>query len=1046
MEKTVNLRMNPNSILKKFLAELKVVFIIIVFSVSNAMAISPVAEQQQKKITGTVTDQKGSPLPGVNVAVSGTTQGTITDSNGKYIIEIPQGSKSLTFSFIGMDSQEISIGTLTEINATMVELLIGLNEIVVIGYGTTKKADLTGSVASLQEGILSKRSAIKVTNALQGTIPGVSVTRTGAAPGEDAKVRIRGVTTIGNSDPLVIVDGIPGSLSGINPNDIDNISVLKDAASASIYGSKAAAGVILITTKRAKIGQLSLNYNYEYGLDSPTRIPKHTSAVPYMKMVNELIWNDAGNTGSEYPTYSKDYIDNYPTAHASNPDKYPDTDWTSYLNKYAPRQSHTLSITAGGDHILTQASISFDKIQALTDSRAYKRINARVNNDIIITKALVAHLDFQFLNAYDQRETSWSLLSSALLVNEPTATAFYSDGVVANTRAGENPWAALLHGGSNQAWTNQVRGKIAIDFTPIKGLKLSGIFAPVYDFYKNKVYIKQVPRYDVDDHTLVVGYVNSNINTSLAENRNDGKSFTSQLLANYSKALGEHSLDLLAGYEDYYSFNESLAASRDRYTLTDYPYLNLGPLAYRDNSGSAYEYASRSYFGRVMYNYKSKYLFQANIRYDGSSRFYKDYRWGLFPSFSAGWIISKESFMKNIPVLSFLKLRASLGSLGNERIGNYPYQSTVGFWNALFYQGSNVVSNQTAYIPQYAIQDISWEMTQSLDFGLDANFFKDKLQVTVDYFHKTTKDMLLALAIPKYIGLNDPNQNSGKMYTNGWELEVHYKNKIGDLSYSVSGNLFDSRSVMGDLGGTEFLGNQVKFKGSEFNEWYGYEAEGIYQTQDDVDNSAKINSRVKPGDIKYKDISGPNGDPDGLISATYDRVLLGGSLPRYQYGGNINLEYKNFDFTLIFQGVAKQKSYMSPSMVQPLVGGVYNVPSFIVGNYWSKYNTDEHNKQVFYPRLSEIGSGGQSTSNGNNYVMSDYWLFNGSYFRLKNILLGYSLPDKLVKGLGMQSIRVYGNLSDLFSIDKFPKGWDPEISSDGYFITKSYVFGISVKF
>ncbi|MCE5345576.1 MAG: TonB-dependent receptor [Bacteroidales bacterium] len=1045
MKKNLNLWMNPNPILKKFLAELKIAFLIIVVSVSNILAVSAGTELQQKKISGTVTEKNGTPIAGASVVVTGTTQGTITDINGKYSINVPPEAKSLTFSFVGMEPQAISIGASTQIDATLNELAIGLNEVVVIGYGTAKKADLTGSVASIQGDVLSERNAIKVTNALQGAISGVTVTRSGAAPGADATVQIRGVTTIGNSDPLVIIDGIPGSLSGINPNDIESISVLKDAASASIYGSKAAAGVILITTKRAKTGQLSLGYNYEYGFDSPTRIPQHISATPYLKMANELIWNDAGNTGTEYPTYAKDFIDSYDSKHAENPDKYPDTDWTQYINNNAPRQSHTLSITAGENHVLTQASISYDKVEALTSGRSYERINARVNNDVTINKALVAHLDFQYLNSLDQRESSGSL-SPSMLTREPTMAAFWSDGRVADARNGESPWALLLRSGTNKAWSDGIRGKIALDFSPIKGLKLSGIFAPTYNFYKNKVHVQQTTMSAWDDPTLITGFVRGAETTKLTEYRNDSKSYTTQFLANYLKDFGRHSLNLLAGYENFYSFNENLSASRDQYALSTFPYLNLGPLAYRDNSGSAYEYASRSYFGRVMYNYNNRYLFQANARYDGSSRFYKDYRWGLFPSFSAGWVISEESFMKDVPVISFLKLRASWGTLGNERIGNYPYQSTVAFSNALFYQGANVISNQTAYIPQYAIKDISWETTESLDFGFDANFFENKLQVTADYFHKKTKDMLLALDIPDYIGLSKPNQNTGEMSTNGWEVEIRYNNKIGDLNYSVSANLFDSKSVMGDLGGTEFLGTQVKFKGSEFNEWYGYEAEGLYQTQDEVDNSAKINNRVKPGDVKYRDISGPNGEPDGIISATYDRALLGGSLPRYQYGGNIRLDYKNFDFSLIFQGVGEQNSYLSTTMVQPLVGGVYAIPSFIPGNYWSKYNTDDQNQKVFYPRLSEIASGGQSISNGNNYVTSDYWLFNGRYFRLKNIVLGYSLPEDLVKGWGIQSIRVYGNLSDLFSIDKFPQGWDPETSSGGYFITKSYIFGVAVKF
>jgi len=1044
MKKNLKLWMNSFPTLKKLLTGLAIVFLILVVSVSNAMAFSSVMDLQQKKITGTVKGLDGTPLVGVNVVVTGTTLGTVSDINGKYGIDVPQESKSLTFSFIGMIPQEITIGELSQIDVTMVESSIGLEEVVVIGYGTVKKADLTGSVASIQGNTVTERKTTKVTEALQGAIAGVTVTRTGDAPGADASILIRGVTTIGNSTPLVIIDGIPGNISNVDPNDIDNISVLKDAASASIYGSKAAAGVILITTKRAKIGQTNLEYDFEYGLDSPTRIPRYVRSVPYMKMANELVWNDNGNTGTEYPTFSQDLIDNYATLRASNPDKYPDTDYSKYLNDFAPRQNHLLSFTAGEKNIRTHVSLAYENRDALTDYRSYKRINARVNNDLTINKMLTAHFDLQYINTTDNKETSTA--SPSMLRNEPTAIPFYSDGRIAQVRNGESPWAALIAGGFDNALSGSITGKISLDFTPIKGLKISGIVAPNYDTYKEKVFVKTVPMTSLDDPSLIVGYVGGHSATSLTENRNDSHSTTAQLLADYEKTFGKHNLSFLLGYENYYSFSESMGASRGQYTLSDYPYLNLGPLDYRDNSGSAYEYASRSYFGRVIYNYNNKYLFQSNARYDGSSRFAAKYRWGLFPSFSAGWVISEESFMKDVPVLSFLKLRASWGSLGNERIGNYPYQSTVSFGNSLFFQGNNVVSTQTAYIGSYSIENISWETTESLDFGLDVNFFKDKLQITADYFDKTTKNMLLALQIPDFIGLGNPYQNTGKMFTKGWEVEIRYNNKIGDLNYSLSANVFDSKSVMGDLGGTEFIGDQVKKKGSEFNEWYGYKAIGIYQTQADVDNSAKINSRVQPGDIKYQDISGPNGVPDGIISSTYDRVLLGGSLPRYQYGGSFNLDYKNFDFSLIFQGVGKVNSYLSTDMIQPLFGGVYGIPSFIPGNYWSKYNTDAQNAKVFYPRLSEVASGAQSPANGDNYVMSNYWLFNGGYFRLKNIILGYSLPKPIIEKIGMQNLRLYVNLSDLFSIDKYPKGWDPESTPGGYFITKAYVFGISIKF
>jgi TonB-linked SusC/RagA family outer membrane protein len=442
-----------------------------------------------------------------------------------------------------------------------------------------------------------------------------------------------------------------------------------------------------------------------------------------------------------------------------------------------------------------------------------------------------------------------------------------------------------------------------------------------------------------------------------------------------------------------------------------------------------------------MYSYKDKYLLQGNIRYDASSRFAPGYRWGAFPSFSAGWVVSEESFLKaSASWLSFLKVRASLGSLGNERIGNYPYQALLKFENnSLFYKGSTVVSGQSAAQQQYAIRDISWETTRSWDIGADVNFLQNRLRFTGDYYQKTTSDILLELEIPDFIGYDNPFQNTGRMYTKGWEIQLGWSDRIGDFNYSVSVNLSDFITKMGNLGGTQFLGDSIIRQGSEFNEWYGYVSDGIYQTQEEVDKSPRLNANVKPGDIRYRDISGPGGVPDGKISPEYDRVLLGGALPRYTYGASIQAGYKNWDLGIVMQGVGKQNSRLSVDMVQPLRENYGTFPGILDGNSWSKYNTAEQNKAARYPRYT-------NTSAGNNYAMSDFWMVSGAYFRLKNISVGYTMPNSLVKKMHIQGIRLYGSVSDLLSVHHFPRGWDPEQSRLGYPITTSYVFGASVKF
>ncbi|MCL3780976.1 SusC/RagA family TonB-linked outer membrane protein [Prolixibacteraceae bacterium JC049] len=996
-------------------------------------------QNNERKITGIVTDENGESLPGVTIVVKGTGIGVVTNLDGKYSLSVPSDATTLQFSFVGMKSEEIKIDNQTSINVVLKVDAVGLEEVVAIGYGVAKKSDLTGAVGSVKGGTIAERQTTQLSTALQGAISGVMVTRDNSAPGATASIRIRGITTIGESNPLVIVDGVPvGSINDINPNDIENISVLKDAASAAIYGSRAAAGVILITTKRAKAGDLKLDYNFEYGFETPTRLPEFVDITRYLQMTNETRWNDNNNNDNEYPTYPKDMVDNYLSLNADDPNNYPITDWVDLILKdNAPRQSHAVSITAGSKAIKTKASIVYDKIGALYEGKEYERITARFNNDVKINSFLSATLDLSYKRTSTE-DPSINPMGD-LFVAAPIYAATWSDGRIAEGKSGHNLYGQIKEGGWKKGWYDLLAGKASIDFKPVKGLKLSAVFSPSLSFTKKKQHLLEVPYYSAEDPTVKVGNLQWANSTKVKEERNDNYRMTTQFLANYVKSFGSHNLNLMAGYENYYSKSEKMGASRDQYVLTSFPYLDLGPLEYRENNGSAYENAYRSYFGRIMYNYNNRYFLQANFRMDGSSRFHKDYRWGSFPSFSAGWVISEESFMQDVSPISFLKLRASWGRLGNERIGNYPYQSTIAFSNGIYFNGQNVVSDLTAAQRYYAIHDISWETTETIDIGVDAVFLDNRLRFTGDYFVKETKDMLLQLEIPDYMGFDNPDQNTGKMDTKGWEAEVAWNDKVGDFTYSISFNMSDFKSRMGDLGGIEFLGSKVKLEGSQFNEWYGYLSDGIYQTQEEIDNSATLNNKVKPGDIKYVDISGPDGVPDGKISGEYDRVLLGGSLPRYMFGSNIRLGYKGFDFSMVLQGVAKQNSRMSGNMVQPLQGNWGHITKVIDGKYWSHYNTEAQNMAAEYPRLTTKAS-------GNNYTMSDFWLFNGGYLRLKNITLGYRIPEHICQKIHLKGARIYTSVSDVFSIDNYPKGWDPEVANTGYPITSSYVFGISVNF
>lgn len=1011
---------------------------------SKSIVISDKAEQaspsKTKRVSGTVKSTSGESIIGANVKVAGTTIGCITDIDGNFTLEVPENAK-LTVSYIGFQTQEVAINGKSSVSIVLKEDTEMLEEVVVVGYGTQKKVDLTGAVAAIRGEKLSARKTTQLSTALQGSIAGVMVTRDNNAPGAAAStIRVRGITTISDSSPLVIIDGIPGDIDDVNPNDVESMSVLKDASSASIYGSRAAAGVILITTKRATERKASISYNFEYGLEIPTRQPEYVGVKRFLETTNELRYND-NPSGGWNQAYSEDDVNNWEQYHQTNPDKYPMTDWVGMILKNtAPRQTHTISISGGTKAIKSSASFIYDKVDGLYANRYYERFMVRTNNDFTINKYLGATLDLNARKTKDH-QPNYNPFSDMRLA-PMVYPAVWENGAYAEGKSGSNPYAKLIEGGTKDEWYTSLGGRAVIDFKPIEGLKFSGVIAPNYTFTKNKTFKKAVPYYSDENPNLVIGYMDGGYSSSkLTEKRNDSYNLTIQGIVNYMKTLGKHDINLMVGYETYYSFNENLSAARDQYELTDFPYLDVGPLDFRENDGNASELAYRSWFGRIAYGFANKYLFQANIRYDGSSRFHPDYRWGAFPSFSAGWVISEENFMKNTRLdwLSFLKLRASYGTLGNERVGsNYPYQAFLNFSNVLLYQNGQIVSQLSAAQWAYAIANISWETTSSIDIGLDATFLNNRLRLTVDYYKKQTKDMLLALEIPDYVGFDNPQKNTGKMYTNGYDIELGWNDQIGDFTYGITANFSDFVSKMGNLGGTEFLGDQVKMEGSEFNEWYGYLSDGLMLTEEDL-QGPKLNDNIKLGDVKYKDISGPDGVPDGKISPEFDRVLLGGSLPRFQYGGSLQLGYSGFDCSIAFQGIGRQNVRMTKNMVQALQANWGNTPAIIDGNYWSEKNTSERNAQVFYPRLTY-------TNASANYAMSDYWLFNGRYFRMKNVTFGYTLPQSWTEKVTVKQARIYVAANDLFCISQFPKGWDPEMGSSSYPITTSILFGLSINF
>ena len=1010
-------------------------------------AFPVIASAQALPVSGVVSDENGAPLLGVTVFEKDGRNGTATNTEGRYSMNVKKGV-TLVFSYIGYETYECPYNGETTLNVTLKPDAKLMDEVVVIGYGAVKKKDLTGSVSAIKGDDLVARQTTTLSTALQGSVSGLLVTRDSGAPGASGTIKVRGITTMGDNNPLIIVDGSPcDNIDYVNANDVESVSVLKDAAAASIYGSKAAAGVILITTKRGAKERTNLTYNGEVGWEVPTMQPDMVGVTRYMEMYNELLYNDNPAAGF-FQQYSSDQVKNWISYNKTNPNQYPLTDWKSLIMKdSALKHKHNVSISGGTDLVRTKVSFSYDDVDGLYGERKYQRMMLRANNDATIVKdKLFATVD---INIRRGKNITPNFSPFDMMRKMPAIyAATCDDGRIAEGKSGANPYGLLVGGGNAKAWSTQVGGRASLEYKPVKGLSIQAVVSPFINYSKTKTFRPAVWYTLADDPETIGGYLDSGSSWStnkLTEQRNDNYNVTSQVIANYIASFGRngnHNLNVMVGYENYLMKSESLSAARDNFEFTQYPYLNVGSEDYQTNSGTGTEYTSNSVFGRIMYDYDGRYLLQANVRHDGSSRFAKKYRWGTFPSFSAGWVVTREKFMEGTESwLDFMKVRASWGMLGNERIGSnyFPYLALMTFNDVLFYdKDGNVVSDKSAAQRALAVEDITWETTTSTDIGVDLGLFRNRLSVNFDYYWKETKDMLLTINIPYIMGYNNPSSNAGTMKTNGYDIEVGWRDQVGDFSYGVSVNFSDFKSKVTDMNGSEQInGSRINRPGCYFNEWYGYVSDGIYQTQEEVDNSATYNSSVKVGDIRYKDISGPDGVPDGKINSD-DKVPLGNSLPRWQYGGTVNLGWKGIDFSMAFQGIGRRTSYMATEMVQPIRDNYGNIPAIIDGKYWSPFNTDEQNRNAKYPRLSNTGK-------SNNYQTSDFWLFNGGYFRLKNVTLGYTLPRKWTQKIRMSNVRLYVSASDLFCISDYPKGWDPEMGVTSYPITTSILVGLSLK-
>lgn len=993
-----------------------------------ALFICQIGFSQQSSVSGVVLDQNKLPIVGASVLVKGTKKGTSTDFDGNFSINLGQGEKIIQISSIGFVTQEFNVTANSKINVTLKDDVSKLNEVVVVGYGTQKVKDITGSVSVVDGAAIEAKKTVQVSNALQGSVPGVFVSRSSGRPGSSATILIRGVTSLGNSSPLVLIDGVPGGIDDVNADDVQSISVLKDAAAAAIYGSRAAAGVILITTKRGKDGKTTLSYSVDSGFQVLGKLPEFADATTYMAYNNQMRIND-GQT----PTYTQDYIDNYYKNNALNPDAYPNTNWNKTFFKSSALQTrHSLSMSIGSEKLKSNASVNWIEQASLTPNNNYKRLNLRLNNNYAFTEKISGIFDVNYKRSIKRSPAQATDDIYGVYRIAPIWDDYYQDGRYAPGRSGENPIATAIEGGNFDGTYSVLGARMGLEFEPIKRLKLRAIVAPTIGFDRETNFTRIVQYTDILDPTQVIATSAQTVNT-LREESNNSETLNIQATANYDFKFRENKFEFLAGFEDNRNKTESLLLGRDGYLFPDYPLINSGSKQIQTTSGYASETALRSYFGRIAYNFKDKYHLQINGRYDGSSRFADDYRWGFFPSVAAGWTVSEEPFAKKILGDTYLKIRASWGELGNQKISDYPYISEVTLGSNLFYNNGVKESLTTGDVRTLNVKDITWETTESYNLGLDLKLFRDRLGITAEGYKKNTHDLLRSIPILSYIGLSPSPQNVAEIETYGWDLGFSWRDKVGELKYHIEANVSDSKTDVVDLKGTKSLGDKALLEGQEFEVYYGYKSLG-FLSQQDLDNKvALISGTEKPGDMRYEDISGPMGVPDGKITGD-DKAPLKSSTPHYVYGGTIGLDYKNFDFNASFQGVGKQTRYYTSFMVRPFLASTGNVPIDVVGNTWTPENPNAK-----YPRLTDQNASA-------NYRLSDYWLRTASYFRISNITIGYTLPKEVIKNIGLSSIRLYATGTDVFLSTKFPKGFDPEIKEVESPITSTYLLGLDVKF
>ncbi|MFA9390832.1 MAG: SusC/RagA family TonB-linked outer membrane protein [Prolixibacteraceae bacterium] len=998
----------------------------------------------QSSISGTVQDSEGNFLPGVNVLVKGTTIGSVTNIDGQFEITNVSSDATLLISFIGYVKEEIPVKGRSVFDVVLTETAFGLDEVVAIGYGVQKKANLTGAVGSIKTDDLKKAQVANVSNALVGRLPGVIAKQSSGEPGKDgSQIYIRGVATFqGNTSPSIIIDGVERSMqdfSQLDPNEIESVNILKDAAAASIFGMRGANGVLVIKTRRGTSGEASWSYSYNYGIQTPTRLPKFTDSYGYATALNEQL-----ELKGKAPGYTAEELELF----KQGTDAYPNTDWYDMImeNKQAIQQQHNFSVKGGSNKVRYFASLGYLDQGGFYNPLNFNRYNVRSNIDVDLSKYSTFSIDLSGrMERTDEAATSSNGIFAETLRNPPIMAAEFSNGLLASPLGGHaNTYAAIQEGGSRYAENNSFLTRMEFDqkIPWVNGLSLKGVLSYDRNFYNNSSWSTDAQTYSFDG-TNYLPDVRSDASLSLVQN--NSYSTESQLQMNYHEAFGKHDftgLAMVLRNQSEFRFSGTKAWGYDNEQLQ-----TVNAAANNISTGGYDQFGRLSYIGRLNYAYDGKYLVEANIRRDGTENFAPDYRWGVFSSFSMGWILSEEVFLKDVKAIDFLKLRGSYGTLGNDQING----DRFAFYNKynLYVPGAFIGSKMNfgdyvfgdKYVKGFQASmgnaEVTWETSTKMNIAADGRLF-DLLDFSLDYFTEKRTDILArrSASVPVHFGATLPMENIGEVANKGFEVSLGINKKLNKFHYFLNGNLTHVKNeivFMDEAAGTsEFL----KREGRPVDAYYGYKAIGIFKTDDEILNApshdiAGAGYKAKVGDVRYEDVSG-----DGKVNSD-DRTFLGdGNVPNTIYGINGGFEYKNFDFSFMFQGAAGVQYQLQAQIVWPFYndGGV---PQFWYDDHYSAENPNANYSSLNLSR--------------NNFPIdapSSLYIYDASYLRLKNLEIGYTLPTSVVSKIKVKGLRIYASAQNLLTMTSVPQV-DPENTSNmgqNYPNVKSVNFGVKVDF